>query len=72
MINHGMTSWDASRKALAVLEFTVRRQSDFLSYIDAFRGVSIVSVVCVPIIFFAGKTKKVTPAKVAAAASESH
>ncbi len=72
MINHGMTSWDASRKALAVLEFTVRRQSDFLSYIDAFRGVSIVAVVCVPIIFFAGKTKKVTPAKVAAAASESH
>jgi hypothetical protein len=67
-----VTSIEASRKALGILEYTIQKQANFLSYIDAFQGVSIIAVLCVPIIFFAGKTKKPTPAKIAAAASESH
>jgi len=72
LIAHGVTSYEASRKALGILEYTIQKQANFLSYIDAFQGVSIIAVLCVPIIFFAGKTKKPTPAKIAAAATESH
>ena len=72
LMAHGVSAWEASRKALGILEFTIQRQSELLSYIDAFRAVSIISVICIPIIFLAGKTKKPTAAKIAAAANESH
>ena len=72
LMAHGVSAWEASRKALGILEFTIQRQSELLSYIDAFRAVSIISVICIPIIFLAGKTKKPAAAKIAAAANESH
>ncbi|HEY5228128.1 MAG TPA: DHA2 family efflux MFS transporter permease subunit [Opitutaceae bacterium] len=71
MMAKGATSWEASRRALGLLEFTVQRQASLLSYLDAYRLVGILSILCIPLIFFAGRTKKISKA-VAAAAAESH
>ena len=70
MIARGETSWEASQRALALLEATVQRQSSLLSYIDAYRLVGFLSLACVPLILFVGRSKKLT--KEAAAAAEAH
>jgi DHA2 family multidrug resistance protein len=67
----GATAWEASHRALGVLELTIQGQSSLLSYLDAFRLVGILSIGCVPLILFAGRTGKVSKA-VTAAAAESH
>jgi DHA2 family multidrug resistance protein len=66
----GATSWEASRRALGILEMTVERQASLLSYLDAYRLVAFLSLVCAPLILFAGRSKKLT--KEAAAAAEAH
>jgi DHA2 family multidrug resistance protein len=71
MIARGATSWDAAHRALGILELDVQRQASLLSYLDAFRLVGILSIACVPLILFAGRTGRVSKA-VAAAAAESH
>ena len=68
---HGSTPWQAGRQALGVLELTISRQASLLSYLDAFRMVGLIALVCIPVIFIAGRAKKPTPA-LAAAAAESH
>ena len=68
---HGATPWEAGRQALAVLELTISRQASLLSYLDAFRLVGMIALLCIPVIFIAGRAKKPTPA-VAAAAADSH
>jgi DHA2 family multidrug resistance protein len=69
--SRGMTAWEASRHALALLELSVERQASLLSYLDAFRLVALLSFICVPIILLAGRGKKLTK-EAAAAAAESH
>jgi MFS transporter, DHA2 family, multidrug resistance protein len=71
MMAKGATSWEASQRALGILEFTIQRQANLLSYLDAYRLVGILSILCIPLILFAGRTKKISKA-VAAAAAESH
>jgi len=70
MVAKGASLLDASQRALGVLEFTIDRQASLLSYLDAFRFVGLLSVICVPMILLAGRSK-VTKAA-AAAAAESH
>jgi MFS transporter, DHA2 family, multidrug resistance protein len=70
LLSKGATSWEASRRALAILEVTIERQASLLSYLDAYRLVAFLSLVCVPLIFFTGRSKKLT--KEAAAAAEAH
>jgi DHA2 family multidrug resistance protein len=71
MIARGATSWEAAQRALGILELNVQRQASLLSYLDAFRLVGYLSLACVPLILFAGRSGKVSKA-VAAAAAESH
>ena len=70
LIAKGQTAWEASRHALALLEATVERQASLLSYLDAYRLVAFLSLVCVPLILFAGRSKPLT--KEAAAAADAH
>ena len=70
LLARGATAWEASHRALAILESTVVRQSNLLSYLDAYRLVAILSMVCIPLILFAGRSKRIT--KEAAAAAEAH
>ena len=67
----GATPWEASRRALALLELTIEKQAAMLSYLDAFKLVSLICVICIPLILLAGRPPKPTPAA-AAAAAESH
>jgi MFS transporter, DHA2 family, multidrug resistance protein len=70
LLAKGATAWEASHRALGILEATVERQSSLLSYIDAYRLVGFLSLACVPLILFAGRSKKIT--KEVAAAAEAH
>ncbi len=71
MIAKGATSWDASHRALGLLEATIQRQSGLLSYLDAFRFTGFLSLVCAPLILLAGRPGKPSKSAIAAAA-ESH
>jgi DHA2 family multidrug resistance protein len=68
---HGATAWEASRRALALLELSVERQASVLSYLDAFHLVGMICLGCVPIIFLAGRPAKIGK-DAAIAAAESH
>jgi MFS transporter, DHA2 family, multidrug resistance protein len=67
----GANAWDAGRRALGVLDLTVQRQANLLSYLDAFRFVGYLCLVCAPLILLVGRAKLPTKAA-AAAASDSH
>jgi MFS transporter, DHA2 family, multidrug resistance protein len=71
MIAKGSTSWEASHRALGILEGMIQRQAGLLSYLDAFRFVGFLSLVCAPLILLAGRPGALPKAAVAAAA-ESH
>jgi DHA2 family multidrug resistance protein len=71
MMAKGATSWEASHRALGLLELTVQRQAGLLSYLDAFRLVGFLSLALAPLILFAGRPGAV-PKAAAAAAAESH
>jgi len=71
LVAHGFSPWEATRRAVAVLEFTVQRQANLLSYLDAYRLVAIVCLLSIPLIFLAGKPKRPNAAA-AAAAADSH
>jgi DHA2 family multidrug resistance protein len=70
LVSRGATAWDASHRALALLEGAVQRQAALLSYLDAFRFVGILSLVCVPLILLAGKPAGLP--KSASAAADAH
>ncbi len=55
MMAKGASSWEAPRRALALLEATVHRQAGLLSYLDAFRLVGFLSLVLAPVILLAGR-----------------
>jgi len=71
MESHGLSPWEAPRHALGLLEAAVARQASLLSYLDAFRLVTMISVCCIPLILIAGRPKAANRAA-AAAAIESH
>jgi DHA2 family multidrug resistance protein len=71
MIAHGVSSWEAPRRALAALEFAIERQSSLLSYLDAYHLVALICIGCLPLIFFAGRPRPI-PKAAAVAAAESH
>ncbi len=71
LLAKGSTALDAAQKALGLLEATVQRQSNLLSYLDAYRLVGFLSLACVPLVLFVGSRGTVSKAA-AAAASESH
>ncbi len=71
MLAHGVSPWEAPRRALAVLGLMVERQANLLSYLDAYHLVALICVGCLPLIFLAGRPKPVARAA-AAAAAESH
>jgi DHA2 family multidrug resistance protein len=68
LVAKGQTSWEATHRALGILEATIERQSSLLSYLDAYRLVAFLSLACVPLILFAGRSKKLTKE----AAAEAH
>jgi DHA2 family multidrug resistance protein len=71
MVSTGATAWEASHRALGILEATIERQASLLSYLDAYRFVGFLSIACVPLILFAGRPGKINRSA-AAAAAESH
>ncbi len=71
MASRGATPWEASHRALGLLDATVQLQSNLLSYLDAYRFVGILSIVCVPIILLAGRPRGL-PADAAASAAKAH
>jgi MFS transporter, DHA2 family, multidrug resistance protein len=70
LVSKGQTAWEASRHALGLLEVTIERQSSLLSYLDAYRLVAFLSLLCVPLILFVGRSKPLS--KEAAAAADAH
>jgi DHA2 family multidrug resistance protein len=68
---HGSSALDAAQQALGLLENTVVRQATLLSYLDAFGIVALLALVCMPLVFFAGRPKAVSRAA-ASAAAEAH
>ncbi len=71
MLARGANAWDASHRAMGLLDQIVQRQAGLLSYLDAFRLVGLLSVVCAPLILFAGRPRPL-PTSAISAASESH
>jgi DHA2 family multidrug resistance protein len=71
MLARGADAWDASHRALGLLDQMIQRQAGLLSYLDAFRFVGFLSLVCAPLILFVGRRRAVSSAAMAAA-SESH
>jgi DHA2 family multidrug resistance protein len=71
MLAKGATAWEAPRRALGLLNLTIDHQSNLLSYIDAFRFVGFLSLVCVPLILFAGRPGSL-PKGAAAASADAH
>jgi DHA2 family multidrug resistance protein len=70
LVSKGATAWEASHRALGILELTVERHSSLLSYLDAYRLVGLLSLACAPLILFAGRSKPLS--KEAAAAADAH
>jgi MFS transporter, DHA2 family, multidrug resistance protein len=70
LVSKGQTAWEASRHALGFLEVTIERQASLLSYLDAYRLVAFLSLLCVPLILFVGRSKPLS--KEAAAAADAH
>ena len=68
---HGSSPLDAARQALGLLENTVVGQATLLSYLDAFGIVALLALVCMPLVFLAGRPKAVSRAA-ASAAAEAH
>jgi DHA2 family multidrug resistance protein len=71
MLAQGFSTWEAPRRALAVLELAVERQATLLSYLDAFHLVALICLACLPLILLAGQTRR-PDAAAAAAAAEAH
>jgi len=71
MLAAGASPWEAPRRALGLLELAIQRQTNLLSYLDAFHLVGVIAAGCVPLILLAGRPRRVARAA-AAAASESH
>jgi DHA2 family multidrug resistance protein len=71
VISKGASLMDAPQRALALLEATVNRQSTLLGYLDGFHLVALIAIGCIPLVLFAGRPKKPSPAA-AVAAAESH
>ena len=58
LISRGVGAGPAHQKALALLDLTVGRQAALLSYLDAFYGVGIFFLLCIPLLFLFGKSKE--------------
>jgi len=71
MLARGATAWDAGHRAMGLLDMIVVRQAGLLSYLDAFRFVGFLSLLCAPLILFAGRPAPVSKTAMAAAA-DSH
>jgi len=54
----GATAVEANREALGLLDKTVARQSNLLSFSDAYLLIGAVFLVAMPLLFFAVKKKK--------------
>jgi MFS transporter, DHA2 family, multidrug resistance protein len=67
----GASLLDAQHRALAALDGVVNQQSSLLAYTDTFKFISFFCLLCIPLIFLAGRPKS-APAAAAAAASEAH
>jgi DHA2 family multidrug resistance protein len=68
---HGISPWEAPRRALAALDLMIQRQSSLLSYLDAYRLVGLICLCCLPVIFIAGRPAPVGKSA-AAVAMDSH
>jgi len=71
MLSSGATAWDAPRRAIGIPDMVAQRQADLLSYLDAFRFVGFLSLVCAPLILLVGRTRPLSKTALAAT-SESH
>lgn len=71
LIAHGVSLFDAPRRALGVLELTISRQATLLSYLDAFFLVAVCCAVCIPLVLLARGSPSADGAA-ARAALESH
>jgi len=72
LVSHGFSPWEAGRRALGVLENSIQRQANLLSYLDAYRLVAIICVVCIPVILLAGRPRRPDAAAAKAAADSAH
>jgi MFS transporter, DHA2 family, multidrug resistance protein len=72
LIARGTPPGEAPRRALAALEGLIERQASLLSYLDAYHLVALICVGCLPLIFLAGRPRRINRAVAAAAAAESH
>ena len=72
MLAHGATPWEAPHRAIALLDAAVQRQAGLLAYLDGYRLIALLAVVCLPLILIAGRPRGVNRISAAAAAAESH
>ena len=72
MLAHGATPWEAPHRALGLLDSVVQRQAGLLAYLDGYRLIALIAVVCLPLIVIAGRPRGVHRISAAAAAAESN
>jgi DHA2 family multidrug resistance protein len=72
MIAHGATSWEAPHRALGLLDAIVQRQAGLLAYLDGYRLIALIAVVCLPLIVLAGRPRGVHHASAAEVAAETN
>ena len=72
LLAHGVTPWEAPHRALGLLDAAVQRQAGLLAYLDGYRLIALLAVVCLPLIVIAGRPRGVHRMSAAAAAAESN
>jgi DHA2 family multidrug resistance protein len=72
LASHGFSPFEAARRAYGVLEITIERQANLLSYLDAFRLVAIICLLSIPVVLLAGKPRRPDAAAAKAEADSSH
>jgi DHA2 family multidrug resistance protein len=60
LFTSGASSWDAHQKALGAIYRIVQQQASLLAYVDNFRILGFLSLVCIPFVFFF-RTARKTP-----------
>jgi MFS transporter, DHA2 family, multidrug resistance protein len=71
MMAKGSSFFDATHRALGVLELGIGRQATLLSYMDAFLLITVLCTLCMPLVWLAGRAAA-PDAAAAKAASEAH
>jgi DHA2 family multidrug resistance protein len=61
LTNQGLDAVTASKRALGMMDLTVRKQAYLLAYSDSFHAMALVMLAMIPLLFFCRETKGASP-----------